>query len=78
MSCLTERDYEAIVQRVRAGSYKGAAAAMGISVGVLQYHLVRAYRVLEVDSITQAVMKLWRTDAEFRRLVGDVSQWRRT
>jgi DNA-binding CsgD family transcriptional regulator len=74
---MTERDYEAVVQRVRAGSNKGAAAAMGISVGVVRAHMVRVYRVLEVDSFTAAVVKLWRTDAEFRRLVGDVSQWRR-
>ena len=74
---LTPRDIEVVVTRVRKGTCERTAQALGISLYAVKRHLCRVNRVLGVGSITEAVVALWRRDAEFRFLVSDRRQWTR-
>ena len=74
---MTPRDREVVLARVRTGSVSRTAMALDISGYAVKRHLMRAYRVLGVESITAAAVALIRRDPEFRVQVFDRCQWTR-
>lgn len=59
-SRLTPQEHELLERLVDGHHKKAAAAAMGISVNTVSFHLKHAYAKLEVHSKTEAVAKALR------------------
>lgn len=74
---LSELEFDALVRSVYYGNNKIAASVMGISESKMKNTLSSAYAKLNVRDSTEAVIKMWREDAEFRALAGDLSKWDR-
>lgn len=56
---LTERELEVMRARLRSGSTRAAAELLGISENTIDNHTRHIHEKLNVDSFTNAVLKIW-------------------